>query len=146
VKARTSIIAESVSILLPITPTLLLQVKLVMLFILICTPLIIGPLLHSTTDVTKLNPFFVYLLWLSGGVPRYIDHLVISLAKKSLSGNPHFFVKSDIPCIAQFIHELSHEKMIDVLTEWKHHCTRLFSRQKLSDPSSPLFHCLTLCC
>lgn len=67
----------------------------------------------------QLNPYFVHLVWLAGGVPRYLDYLTYSIARKALPDMGVSFLKRDISTIRAFITTMNHQDCISVLGTWK---------------------------
>jgi hypothetical protein len=68
----------------------------------------------------NVNPFFSHLVMLAGGVPRYLDYLISSIATRAL--NSVSFKLSEVPLVNKFISYMNFRQMQDILRYWKQMC------------------------
>lgn len=98
--------------------------------------------LVQSADPTKQNRYFLHLLWLAGGVPRYLDYLVYSIARKRVRGMDTSFHQRDILYIASYITDMGQSEVIAILGTWCPLCVRLHND---TPPDAVIASILSLC-
>lgn len=96
---------------------------------------------------TENNQFFLHLVWLAGGVPRYLAYLLFFIAKMrnvvSYNENSTWFETKDFPALKNIISNFAHRDAQDVTASWIDLCT--FKRTVHDIPSDVYSNLISLC-
>lgn len=71
----------------------------------------------------SVRVFIGHLLWLAGGVPRYIARLVHCIAVKAGVADSEYFTTDGRPSMLNYVESMKHQHFQDVLSKWLVTCS-----------------------